>query len=257
MIENTSYGEAFTNPGAFVYCQRRHLAVEGGALRRIRHDQRFFKEGIEFSVGETGLKNDTFQGVNRTSWSLLKAMFTRRTIKLTLVFTGPDLHSVKVLRSKLNSVLFGRSELYITEDGFYYDVVCNSLGAEVLVGIGNATAQIKAEYTFEGVRRGPLKTETIAGGSSFWCESTMPFTDCRLTVTVGTGASSYTLGGATFGTVAANDVLVFDGIDGKITKNGTNVAGTTSWVDFPTLTPGINTIEALDDVTVEYYPVFI
>lgn len=212
---------------------------------------------LEYSVGETAIKNETFQGINRTSWRLLKAMFTRREIALTFVFTGPDLHAAKLQRSILNGVLFGRSELFISDDGFYYDVVCTSLGAEELVGIGNASAQIKAQYTFEGIRRGPLKTETIAGGSSFWCESTMPFTDCRLTVTVGSSASSYTLDGATFGSVTAGDILVFDGINGEITKNGTNAAATTSWLEFPSLTPGINSVDALDDVTVEYYPTFI
>ena len=54
MIKNTAYGESFADPGAFVHRQRRHLAIEGGALRRIRHGQRFFKEGIESGIGETG-----------------------------------------------------------------------------------------------------------------------------------------------------------------------------------------------------------
>lgn len=212
---------------------------------------------LDYSVGETALTADTFQGINRTSWHLLKAMFARRVIKLTIIFTGPGLHSVKLQRSMLNGVLFGRSEIYISEDGFYYDVVCTSLGAEELVGIGDTEAQIKAEYTFEGIRRGRLKTETVAAGGSFICESTMPFTDCRLTVTVGTTASSYALGNATFGAVTAGDILVFDGINGAITQNGTNAAATTSWVSFPALTPGINTNDALDAVTVEYYPTYI
>jgi len=212
---------------------------------------------LSYSIGETAITNDVFQGINRTNWTLLKSMFGRRAIKLTFIFTGPNLHSVKVQRSMLNGALFGRAELYIADDGFYYDVVCTGLGPEELVGIGNASAQIKAEYTFEGIRRGRLKTETIAGGNSFFCESTMPFTDCRLTVTVGTGASSYVLDGATFGSVSAGDVLVFDGIDGKVTKNGANAANSTSWVNFPSLTPGLNSITAADAVKVEYYPTFI
>ena len=85
----------------------------------------------------------------------------------------------------------------------------------------------------------------------------MPFTDARLTATVGTSAAAYTLGGATFGSVTAGDVLVFDGIDGKITKNGANAAASVSWTEFPQLVPGKNTITAPDAVTVEYYPTYI
>lgn len=212
---------------------------------------------LDYSIGATGLTNTTFQGVDRTSWRLLKSIVGQREIKLTLVFTGTDLHMAKLQRSAFNGKVYGKSELYIADDGFFYDVACTDFGEEVLIGQGAREAKIKAEYTFTGIRRGPLVSETIPGGGSVLCMSTTPWTDCRLTVTVGSSASSYVLGGATFGAVSAGDVLVFDGIDGKITKNGSNAAATTSWTDFPSLTPGLNTIAAANNVTVEYYPVYI
>ena len=212
---------------------------------------------LDYSVGETELKTETFQGVDRTSWNLLKAFAGRRAVKITVIFTGDSLHAAKLQRSKLNAELFGRCELFIADDGFFYDCSCESVGAEVLVGMGAREAKIKAEYSFKGIRRDALQTVTVPANGSFFCKSTFPFTDCRLTATVGTTASSYTLGGATFSSVTAGDVLVFDGITGAITKNGASYAASVSWVNFPSLTPGENENDALDAVTVEYYPAFI
>ena len=85
----------------------------------------------------------------------------------------------------------------------------------------------------------------------------MPLTDCRLTATVGAATAAYQLGGAVFSNVAAGDVLVFDGIDGKITRNGENDAANVSWAEFPSLVPGWNAIQSVDAVTVEYEPTYI
>jgi hypothetical protein len=157
----------------------------------------------------------------------------------------------------LNSALFDKADLYIPDDGFHYDVYCTSNGAETLIGIGKKTAQIKSEYRFKGIRRDALQTVVLPAGNTLYCRSTMPFTDCRLTATAGTSGSNYQLGGAVFASVSANDVLVFDGIDGKITKNGVNYAASVNWLDFPSLVPGPNTIACADAVTVEYAPAYI
>ena len=84
---------------------------------------------LDYTVGETAITNETFQGINRSTWHLLKSIFGTRQIKLTIVFTGPSRREVSLQRSKLNSALFGASELYISDDGFFYDVVCESCGA--------------------------------------------------------------------------------------------------------------------------------
>ena len=212
---------------------------------------------LDYSIGETPVTPDTFQGMNRTSWNLLENMFHMRDVSLTVVFEADDLRTAKLNRSALNSVLFNKADLFIPDDGFHYDCICTSTGAEELVGIGNKTAQIKSKYSFKGIRRDSLKTVTLPAGATLYCLSTMPLTDCKLTATVGTTAASYTLGGAVFSSVTAGDVLVFDGIDGKITKNGSNYAASVSWFQFPQLTPGENTITCLDTVTVEYYPTYI
>lgn len=212
---------------------------------------------LDYSVGETELDNTTFQGINRTNWRLLRSSFGRRKITLTIVFTGQTLHEVKLLRSTLNGKLFGRVELYISDDGFYYDAVCDSTGAEQIIGVSEREAKIKSEYSFIGIRRDALTRATIQPSGSVFCRSTTPYTDCRLKTTVGASAAEYALGGAVFKNVSAGDVLIFDGIDGKITRNGESYAANVSWLSFPTLTPGMNKITAIDPVTVEYYPTYI
>lgn len=212
---------------------------------------------LDYSVGETELTNTTFQGINRTSWRVLKVTFGQREISMTIVFTGSTLHEAKLLRSTLNSKLFGRVELFIYGDGFYYDAICESTGAEQLIGEGEREAKIKSEYVFKGIRRDALVRAMIQPEESLYCRSTMPFTDCRLTSTVGVSAAEYALGDAAFKNVSAGDVLVFDGIEGKITRNGIPYAADVSWLKFPNLTPGFNQIACNDPVTIEYYPTYI
>lgn len=212
---------------------------------------------LDYTVGEPQITAATFQGVNRSTVHRLRQFYGVRPLTLNIVFTGDSLHAAKMQRSILNGVLFAGAEIFIPDDGFVYSSILESEGAEELIGQSNTEAKIKASYSFRAMRRLALVTETIPGGGVIVCRSTVPTTDCRLTVTVGASASSYQLGGATFGAVSAGDVLVFDGIECIITRNGANAAATTSWVDFPQLVRGENTISARDPVTVEYYPTFL
>lgn len=212
---------------------------------------------LDYTIGETELTNETFHGINRSTWVNLKTMYGLRQLTMTILFEGADLHHAKLARSKFNAAVFGKCDLFIPDDGFYYAVYCDSIGEETLVGIGDESAQVKAEYTFSGIRHGEKKTVSVPNGGKVYCLSTMPFTDCKLTATVSANGTNYHLGGAIFPSVSANDVLVFDGINCAITKNGSNAAGTATWLNFPALAAGSNTIDCTDTVTVEYYPAFL
>lgn len=212
---------------------------------------------LNYTIGETPVDASTFQGLNRSNWLLLSNVYGMREIRLTIVFEAPDLRQAKLNRSALNGVLFEKAELFIPDDGFRYSALCTSTGAETLIGIGDRTAQIKSEYTFKGIRHDAMLTITLPANGSLYCLSTMPFTDCRLSATVGTSRASYQLGGAVFKNVTAGNKLVFDGINGKLTRNGANYAANVTWTDFPSLTPGWNTITCPDAVTVEYEPTYI
>lgn len=212
---------------------------------------------LDYSIGDVDTESVTFQGVNRSTVKLLKTKYGTRQVTITIVFTGATRREASLNRSKLNSALFEQAEIFISDDGFFYTVVCESRGEEELVGISDDCAKIKSTYQLRGVRHDALVSETIAGGQSIFCRSSLALTDCRLSVTVGAASAAYTLGGAVFANVSKGDKLVFDGIGGIITKNGANAAASVTWVNFPQLTPGLNKITAADPVTVEYYPTFI
>ena len=212
----------------------------------------------DYVVSAPAITSYDFQGVNRTSWRLLKQEFGRRTIEITVIFTAPDMNTARLQMSMFNVACWGRVELSLP-DGFLYDCRIDSLGQAELVGDNGSTeAKIQAKYTFVGQQHRPLETVDLpAGGGSVFCRSTMPFTDCRLITTVGTSAATYNFGGAVWENVTAGDVLVFDGIDGLILRNGNNDAAAVNWTVFPSLVPGENEITAPDAVTVEYYPTLI
>ena len=213
---------------------------------------------LDYTVGETSIDNAIFKGINRTNWVLLKSMFGTRTLTITIIFKGNNLHAAKVNRSKFNAAIFGKSEIYIPDDGFYYTVSCESTGDELLVGIGEREAQIKSTYTLTGIRHGEKRTVTVNKNQSLLCESTVPFTDCKLTLTSTQDVASYNFGGGVWSNITAGDVLVFDGINCRITKNGLNYAANVTWMDFPRLAAGLNTIQTdTDPVTVEYYPTYL
>ena len=169
---------------------------------------------LDYSVGETSIKNETFQGINRSTWHLLKSIYGLRKITLTIVFTGPTRRAVTLQRSKLNGALFGASELFISDDGFFYDVTVESCGPEILVGEGEREVKIKSEYTFTGTRRDALVSETIPGGGKIFCKSTMHFTDARLKTTVG-GTQPRTFSGPVV-TFEKNPTNVLTGLSAAI-----------------------------------------
>jgi hypothetical protein len=213
----------------------------------------------DYTVSAPAITTHDFQGINRTSWRLLKQEFGRRTIDIGIVFKGIDLETARLQMSAFNAECWGRVSIALP-DGFIYDCRIDNMGEAVIAGDdgGDTAAQIQARYKFVGQQTKPLETVTIpAGGGTLLCKSTMPLTDCRLTTTVGANASSYSFGGALWANVQAGDVLVFDGIDGLILRNGVNDATNVSWTVFPSLTAGLNTITATDAVTVEYFPTFI
>lgn len=212
----------------------------------------------DYTVSAPTITTHDFQGINRTSWRLLKQEFGRRTIEIGIVFKGINLEAARLQLSAFNAECWGRVSIAMP-DGFIYDCRIDSMGsAEIKGDDGGNNAQIQARYTFVGQQTKPKETVTIpAGGGTVFCKSTMPLTDCRLTTTVGANAVTYAFGGAVFNDVEAGDVLVFDGIDGLILRNGVNDAANVNWTHFPSLTAGANELTVIDAATVEYYPTFI
>lgn len=204
-------------------------------------------------VGGTSIKNDYFQGRNRTHYTLMDTTFGLKPVSFTLVYSSASLHTAMENRSQLESILFDGCEILL-DDGFYYRCMLDNIGEASINGVDGYGVLVQVTYKLSGIQHDPLVT--IADGSSFTASGTMPRMDCRLTVTVSEDSEAYELDGAVFENVVAGDVLVFDGILKRFLKNG---APTTAkeWISFPTVQKGLNSFIANDTVSVEFYPCYI
>lgn len=144
--------------------------------------------------------------------------------------------------------ILGKSEVEL-DDGFLYSVVLTDIGQASYP----SPQLLEVEYTFTGVRHGEY---VVTDGNVVNCDSTLPYTDCILTVTAIADRTNYKVGTVTFLEVTAGEVLVVDGINGRILVDGAPAAERAEWTEFPKLVPGVNEIVCDDALTVEFYPVF-
>lgn len=207
----------------------------------------------KFTVGGTEIENSIYQGVNRTGFNLLNSRFGMRQISVSIFLSAHDRRSLTLKKSKLDSLMWGKLELAMP-DGFLYTAVLTSAGELTMLGSeGNQVIGLCA-YSFTGIQHGELVRHV---GNTVFCESTMPQTDCRLTCTANRAYTSLTIDTVTIRNVAQGDVLVVDGLNGRILQNGGPCSGNMSFLRFPSLTPGENNLTCPLTLTVEYYPTYI
>ena len=170
-------------------------------------------------------------------------------IECHIAFLGNSIHEVQIKRSAFRAKLIGLLDISFKRDRFFYFAEYNG-EKELESEHENAAVSV---FKFKGVQHLPL---VVLSGKDVYCESTLPKTDCRIITTATSDKSNAKVGTATFASVSSNDVIVVDGIDGIITKNGQ--PATASFVRLPYLVPGDNSIEcSFDNVTIEYYPTFM
>lgn len=204
-----------------------------------------------YSIAAMPVSNTVQRGRNRTSFILASQAVDMKAINFSLFFECESARELMMCKSQLDGACTGTVELFMP-DGFFYRSVLHSAGALELVG------QVcgRADYAFKGIQHDALKTVKYTG-TGILIHGSAPTMDARLTVTVRTAGTEYQLAGAVFDSVEEGDVLCFDGLNNVITKNGINAADECTFLSFPKLTPGINTIDCRDTVTVEYFPVYM
>lgn len=185
---------------------------------------------------------------NRSTLQYHSTELGLKKITFTVDFSGPDEHMIAHRKSLFDSAILGKSEI-VLPDGFMYSAVCNVLGAELYHG----REIIEAAYELSGIRHGPKQVVT---GKKVYCESTLPKTDCILTVTVGKTQTNYKVGPVTFPSVTKGEKICVDGITKRILVGGVPAAQRAEWLEFPYLVPGMNNITCPDTPTVEFYPAY-
>lgn len=207
----------------------------------------------DYIIGGTAVTNTIFQGRNRTGYTLLAGVFGRKLISFTLTYQGRTERECALLRSTVESWMWGKVELFMPT-GFYYTSTLSSIGEATREGVDGVQVLMHVPYEFEGVQHGPMIT---VDGASFLNPGTLPRSDCLVQTKVGTAASNYLLAGATFYNVTAGETLTVDGINGRLLRNGAPAPGNVAFISFPYVVPGKNSFTAKDPVTVQFYPCYI
>ena len=206
----------------------------------------------KLKVGPIETENSVYQGVNRTNFNVLNTIQYMRSIEISLFFTAKTRRELALIKSKIDNMMTGKLELWVP-DGFYYSAYLVSAGEESILGVENNKVIALCAYKFKGIRHDPLET---VHSNNVICKSTVPHTDCRLTCTASQDYASLTIDTVTITNVLQGDVLVVDGITGRILQNGALCAGNMSFIHFPSLVPDENELECDEDLTVEYYPTY-
>lgn len=204
-------------------------------------------------IGGTEVKNDYFQGRNRTYFNLMSTEFGLKAVNFTLVYIHKYLRGALENKSKCEAEMINGCDVYFPSD-FYYRCMIDSIGDAVIKGVDGNQVLVEVKYKLKGIQHDAM--EEVENGATFVARGTMPKMDCILEVVVGNDAQSYRLAGAVFGAVVTGDVLTFDGINKRFLKNGTHTTAE-EWVSFPYVTSGLNHVTAADPVKVKYYPCYL
>ena len=209
-----------------------------------------------FSVGGTDVKPKAYQGMDSTSFNVLTVVRGMRAITVSLFYKARDKRELALKKSKLDTLLgAGKIDLHLP-DGFHYMAYLTNSGKESVLGVEGDEVIAVCAYKFNGIRHDDLVSVSVASGASFWCDSLAPKTDCKITCKSTANRASMTIGTVTITTVHVNDIITVDGINKRILQNGAPCAGNMSFIKFPKLVPGMNTISCPDTMTVEYYPTY-
>lgn len=228
---------------------------------------------LTYTVGGTELTRVTSTSYNAAFPKMFHSDYGQRKINITLVFKPKyydfggvvaKLHSLAMQKSAFDAVMCkGNIDIWLP-DNYYYNCVLESIGDEATDG-----ESLEVTYTLSGIRHLQLAKMK---GDSFYCSSTVN-TDCRLTLTT---SEDYPDGSGCFilmsddkqqnqrsihiDDLKPNDVVVIDGINKTVTKNGNNYFKKTNIVTFPYLLPGKNEYYITSDkisIMTEYYPTLI
>ena len=183
----------------------------------------------DYTVGMPELDTQTLLGRNSTTFAMTSQILGMREITLPFVIAGRDHADIMLRKSYMDRLMLGKCELFLP-DGFYYSAVLDAFDDPAFQGPQLA----ECEYTLTGMRHGPLIEVTA---NTVYCESSMPYTDCRLTAKVSQVSETYAAGRGrvpqcTGGRCALR--LLTD-IDKRVLINGAPGAQRCEFLSFPRL----------------------
>lgn len=195
--------------------------------------------------------------INRTvyaggcaSYVASKAKIGLKKIKIPLRVIKKTTQEAEAIKSYILSLCMSPETNLRLPNGCNYIVALTESGQAKKMREG----VIDFMLSFTGYQRGNLVT---AKTPTVMCFSTVPETPYKITGVVA-DAGEYQIAGVTIARCAVDDVIVIDGLAGKLSKNGDAILiADTNFVSFPALSPGQNTVVCTTPATVEYYPIYM
>nr|DAT26651.1 MAG TPA: hypothetical protein [Caudoviricetes sp.] len=200
-------------------------------------------------ISSCEVDTEVFQGVNRSSFQLLKNRRGARTMVLTIDFFGTNPERTRN-QSALEALLLGGvSEIDIGDGCFYRAVLVKTGDPETL---GECVTSVV--YTFRATRHTrQIVTAVEPNGKPLLCVSNVPQTDCEILLSKEkwSGGTSILI---TLNTVQrwslAEEItgdLLLDGVNKRFLRKKSdgaweNITSKMEWTDFPYLVPGENAL---------------
>jgi phage-related protein len=204
-----------------------------------------------WKVGGTGIERKRLKKAGMAQGFLtMSTEYGLRKIELPLHFRGKTPEEAHKHLSEFTAEALADGDL-LMPDGFWYFYSLDEISEKEEISLEGRI--VECTFTFLGVAHDPL----VRAEGNFHALGTAPKMAAKFSCTVAETGTNYDLAGVTFSTVTAGDVLVVDGINTKVTRNGMNAFANTDLIEFPTITPGYNTISCTDTATMEYYPIWV
>lgn len=203
-----------------------------------------------YTVSSAPISRSVYSG-GCASYVATKAKIGLKTLTLPLRIMQETTDMADSLRSWVLSLCMEKEVSITLPNGKSYVAALTSTGEveKFAEGVLDCTVE------FTGYQRGEAVTATAP---NVFCLSTVPETPYKITGTVDTADADFVMAGITFTGCSVNDVIVIDGINKKITKNGDSLdLSTTDFVSFPVLKPGENTVYCDVLAEIVYYPVYM
>ena len=203
----------------------------------------------DYTVSSASVSRSVYSG-GCASYVATKAKIGLKAIKLPVRIVQESTDMADSMRSwMLSMCLESKVEMMLPNGNTYVAALTDTGEVEK-----SAEGVIDFTLEFTGYQRGEIvKAQT----PNIMCFSTVPETPFKITATVA-AAGSFTMAGVTFTGCTVGDVLVIDGMTGRITKNGNAMdISKTDFMKFPTMLPGKNTVSCTVAAAVEYYPIFM
>lgn len=211
-------------------------------------------ENADYSVEISGIEITSEYVASSISASLQMYNSTEQycTMKLAICFVGKEPCEAEVNYSKFTAECM-KDVCDITFDsGDKQDFtgILTSIDSKTVLFPG----VILAEFLFYGFCHDKKIKIT---SKSFFARGTRKKMSCKITTVVSKTTENYKFAGVTWKSVQEGDVLVLDGFKKRVLRNGGSDILNTDIVDMPTVSPGFNRIECIDDIELEYVPAYV